>query len=516
MRQITKYDVLLSIISAVLFPVALTIPYAGILAWFLLIPFFMVLENKSPGNGFKLGLLTGTIANAVGSYWLIGTIYRFGGFPYSISFLFHLILSAYSGLFFAIFAYVTTKLNLFRKPGLLSAFLIAAVWTSLEFLFPYLFPYGITNSQVNYLPLMQIYELFGMYSLGFLIVLVNVTMMRLVKRFLGQYQIPTPEIATSFILLALVIGYGFWKIDVVDKQIDGARKIRVGIVQANFDFDEKNENNEETVTRKHKLMSEGFNSPDLIIWPETAVQAWFPVYSDYLSKDGEVAIPQTQDSYFLVGGLSYKINGNPSDGISDEEIVKFNTAFLTDSQGKILGRYNKIKLLLFGEYLPFSKYFPAIKALSPATGDFTPGYELNLLKIEEKNIRIAPLICYEDIIPSFSRKLVKNGANLIVNMTNDAWFGKTVEPYQHLVVSIPRAVETRLYLIRATNTGISAIIDPVGRVVKKTDIFEQTTMEEEVGIMNGEKTLYTKIGNVFPWGCLVFWVGFVVVTKLRK
>ncbi|HSE83404.1 MAG TPA: apolipoprotein N-acyltransferase, partial [Thermodesulfobacteriota bacterium] len=95
MTKITKFDLLLSVISGVLFPLSFSIPYAGILAWFLLIPFFMALEHKSPGNGFKLGLLTGTVANAVGSYWIIGTIYRFGGFPYPVSFLFHLILSAY-------------------------------------------------------------------------------------------------------------------------------------------------------------------------------------------------------------------------------------------------------------------------------------------------------------------------------------------------------------------------------------------------------------------------------------
>ena len=151
--------------------------------------------------------------------------------------------------------------------------------------------------------------------------------------------------------------------------------------------------------------------------------------------------------------------------------------------------------------------------MSPATGDFMPGNELNLLEIKEKNIKIAPLICYEDIIPSFSRTLVKKGANLIVNLTNDAWFGRTHEPYQHLVVSVPRAVETRLYLVRATNTGVSAVIDPLGRVVAKTETFEQATLEQEIGIMNGEKTLYTTIGNVLPWGCLAFWVGFVVITR---
>ncbi|MCZ6555771.1 MAG: apolipoprotein N-acyltransferase, partial [Candidatus Dadabacteria bacterium] len=173
------------------------------------------------------------------------------------------------------------------------------------------------------------------------------------------------------------------------------------------------------------------------------------------------------------------------------------------------------KLILFGEYLPFAKYIPAIKNISPASGDFTPGDKLDLFEIKEKGARIAPIICYEDIIPSFSRQFVNKGANLIVNITNDAWFGKTIAPYQHLFISIPRAVETRKYLLRSTNTGISAIIDPVGRVVDRTDNFVQTNLEGEVSLMNGGKTLYTRIGDLFPIACSVFWIGFVVVVKLR-
>jgi apolipoprotein N-acyltransferase len=511
--KITKYDLILSAISGVLFPIAFTIPYAGIISWFLLIPFFMAIEKKSPWNAFRLGTLTGTIVNAVGFYWLIGTINRFGGFPYPISFMFHILLSLYSGLLFAIFAYITTKLGLFRRPGLLSALLIAAVWTSIEFLFPFLFPYGITNSQANYIPLIQIFDLLGMYSLSFLIIFVNVTLMRVIKKLSGQSPKPTLEILTSLLLVALTITYGFWKINVENKRIAEAPKIKVGIVQANFDFFEKNESNEDVVSKRHRSMSESLGSPDLIVWPETAIQAWIPMPSRFLVNDGKIVLPQIKGTYFLVGGLSYKINKNGPYGISDEDIEKFNTAFLADSQGRILGRYHKIKLLLFGEYLPFARYFPSLKKMSPATGDFIPGRELNLFEIKEKGIKIAPLICYEDIIPSFSRKLVKKGANLIVNLTNDAWFGRTFEPYQHLIVSVPRAVETRLYLIRATNTGISAVIDPVGRVVAETEIFKQATLEEEIGIMNGDKTLYTRIGNVLPWGCLAFWVGFVVITK---
>ncbi len=517
LMKITKHDLLLSVISGVLFPVAFVIPYAGILSWFLLIPFFLAIENKSPWNAFRLGVLTGTIANTIGMYWLVGTLSRFGGFPHIVSFIFQLAISIYSGLLFAIFAYIATKLGFFKRWGLLGAFLIASLWTSLEFLFPFLFPYGITNSQSDYLLLIQIFDLFGMYSLSFLIIFVNVTLMRVLQRLSGHSPAPTLEILASLALLLIVIIYGYWRIDIETKRITEAPKIKVGIVQANFDMTEKMQKNEKTLTERHRVMSHVFNSPDLIIWPETAIQAWFPVSQDFLINDGELVIPETKESYFLVGGLSYSINVDEPDPATllDENIDKFNTAFLTDSKGRILGRYNKIKLLLFGEYLPFTSYIPILKSMSPASGDFTPGSELEILEIPEKDIKIAPLICYEDIIPSFSRKFVKAGANLLVNITNDAWFGKSFEPYQHLSFSIPRTVETRRFLARATNTGISAVIDSVGRVNAKTGVFEQTTLEEEIAIIDGEKTLYTKIGDVFPLGCLAFWLGFALVTKLR-
>ncbi|MGH7888918.1 MAG: apolipoprotein N-acyltransferase, partial [Thermodesulfobacteriota bacterium] len=319
------------------------------------------------------------------------------------------------------------------------------------------------------------------------------------------------EVITSLALIALTISYGFWKIGIEERKIAEAPKIKVGIVQANFDFFEKKENNENTISERHKSMSGALNSTDLIIWPETAIQAWIPVSSRFLVDKGEIVVPQIKGTYFLVGGLSYKINKTDKDEITDRDIERFNTAFLTDSQGRILGKYNKIMLLLFGEHLPFASYFPSLKEISPASGDFTPGNELNILEIKEKGIKIAPLICYEDIIPSFSRKFVEKGANLIVNITNDAWFGRSTAPYQHLLISIPRAVETRRYLIRATNTGVSAVVDPLGRVVAQTEIFNQATLETEVGIMNGDKTLYTRIGNAFAWGCLAFWVGFALI-----
>ena len=119
------------------------------------------------------------------------------------------------------------------------------------------------------------------------------------------------------------------------------------------------------------------------------------------------------------------------------------------------------------------------------------------MNIDYLCVRIAPLICYEDIIPSFSRKFKEKGANVLINLTNDAWFGKTVAPYQHLLLAVPRAVENRTFLIRATNTGVSAIIDPLGRVIKQSDIFEQQTLTGEVRLMENGNTFYVDYGHYF-------------------
>lgn len=516
MLKPSKYDLALSALTGVLYPLTFMIPYAGIISWVMLIPLFLAIEKKSSRDALKLGLLAGTLSSFIGTYWLIGTLSRFGGFPIFISVIFIVILSAYSGLALAIFSYIVTRLGFLKRPGILSVLLAASVWTSIEYLFPFLFPYGIANSQADYLPMIQIFDLFGIYVLSFIIVIVNLAIMRALKKALTHSPFPTAEAVLALVLVISTVLYGFFRINEVDREIAEAPKLSIGMVQANFDFLEKTENQEETVTEMHKEMSRGLQSSDLIIWPETAIQAWFSNGSDLLIVRDEIGVPDMDGKSFLVGGMSFTLKDPEAEIITDENVIKYNTAFLTDSRGVIHGRYHKIKLLLFGEYLPFTDYIPALKNISPASGDFTPGDELNLFEIKDKGARIAPIICYEDIIPSFSRRFVSNGANLIINITNDAWFGKTIAPYQHLFLSIPRTVETRRYLLRSTNTGISAIIDPVGRVVAKTPIFVRTNLVGEVGLMNGETTLYTKVGDIFPIACTVFWVGlgFAAVTRL--
>lgn len=201
----------------------------------------------------------------------------------------------------------------------------------------------------------------------------------------------------------------------------------------------------------------------------------------------------------------------------------FNSALLLDPEGRVLGRYDKTYLLIFGEYLPFSDWFPFLKKWFPEAGDFTPGETVEVFEMgynrasqpgePRQTVRIGVMICYEDIIPAFTRRLYEKRPHFLVNITNDAWFGKTTEPYQHLALATFRAIENRQFLVRATNTGISAIVDPVGRILQSTSLEGPEVLVAEVALLQGE-TPYQRHKDLFAWACcglgaLLVLVGFV-------
>lgn len=500
MKDINRRQLLLAIISAVLIAVPFFSQYGWPLLFIAFIALFTAIKGTTAKQALKIGTLTGTIAYFVTTYWLIGTLSRFGGFPVVIAVLFHLIISTFSGLLFGLFCLLINS-DLLKNLKFFNTIIIGIIWVAVEHLYPLLFPFSIASPLANYYPAIQISDLFGIGSLSFVLVVVNHSLYKALLSFSNKERWPVAELALSVILVASVFAYGYEKIGSVDKLAVDAPKLKIGIVQGNFDFDVKKQDNYLTMVQKHQELSYELKDSELIIWPETAIQVFIPTTYLYLTAEGTNLIPYIQNKYFLAGGLSYD---PPDPGTDDfENVNKYNSAFLTDAKGKIMGRYHKIKLLMFGEYMPFTKYFPFLQQLSPSTGDYLPGSDLNLMKIPGLGVKIAPLICYEDIIPSFSRQFNEKGANLLVNLTNDAWFGKTIAASQHLLLAVPRAVETRTYLIRATNTGVSAIIDPVGRVVKKSDIFEQQSMSGEVSLMNNDNTFYVEYGYYFYSICVL-------------
>jgi apolipoprotein N-acyltransferase len=186
------------------------------------------------------------------------------------------------------------------------------------------------------------------------------------------------------------------------------------------------------------------------------------------------------------------VNGQPVQSPRNYRV--YNTATLLDGQGRVKGMYNKTFLLAFGEYIPFAKYFPQVYDMLPAASEFSPGETIEVFELGEH--RLGLMICYEDIIPAFGRKVAALDPHVIINVTNDAWFGKTSEPYLHLALATFRTVETRKWLLRSTNTGVSAFVDATGKIVAQTSIYDPEAIAYDVPMMTGPPTLYVRIGDV--------------------
>ncbi|MBW2465194.1 MAG: apolipoprotein N-acyltransferase, partial [Deltaproteobacteria bacterium] len=273
----------------------------------------------------------------------------------------------------------------------------------------------------------------------------------------------------------------------VDARVAEAPAITIAMPQVSMGIFEKREN-PYLGLQKHidmSLEAERDVDPDLLIWPESAFTFFLPegVANVKAHVMGPVSTP------LIFGGLQRRT----VDGTERH----YNTAFMVDGEGEVQGTFDKTFLLAFGEYLPFGEEFPIFYEWSPHSGHFTAGSHVEPLPFED--YRISALICYEDIMPGFVREAVNHAdPHLLVNITNDAWFGETSEPWQHLALAKFRSVEHHRYLVRSTNSGVSAIIDPVGRTVANTGIFTEETLTGEVHMMTGS-TVYQYLGNWPGW-----------------
>jgi len=251
------------------------------------------------------------------------------------------------------------------------------------------------------------------------------------------------------------------------------------------------------------LASQG---PRLIIWPETAV----PFYLQFDKNLGPEVFDMSRhaNAYLFTGAPAYK-------GYA-QDVEYYNSAFLISPEGEIIGKYDKTHLVPFGEYVPLKKYLPFIHKLVVGVGDFTPGKRLEPLEFEGNSFGV--LICFESIFPELARGFIKKGAGFLINITNDAWFGRTSAPYQHFSQSIFRAVENKVFLIRAANTGISGVIDPVGRVRVQSGIFTREAIGDEIKLRDARLfTFYSRYGDIFAIGCLFLSVScWLIVFRKRN
>ncbi len=484
-------------------------------AWVALVPLLISIRNASAAERFRLGLVTGLVHYATLLYWLIGTMQTFGGIPWIGSLGALLLLAAYLGLYTAAFSTVLawvaiTPAGLFLAPPCL--------WVCLEYIRTAAltgFPWGILGcSQAPVLQILQVSDIFGVYGVSFLIVLVNaaIALAWLHLRNADWRNRPVSgksaalALLTGACLVAACLLYGKLRIRQIDAQIAAAPTVQTAVVQANIAQDVKWDPDfaDAAVTAYEKLTRNAAAlAPDLVVWPETATP--FYLFRDVPGTRRVLQTVRRTGAAFLIG--------TPAAEHTDSGVRYFNRALLLGPDGSQKGAYDKSHLVPFGEYVPCKKWLPFVQKMVTGAGDFTPGRKGAILAWDKG--RIGVQICYEMIFPALSRKAVRNGAELLANLTNDAWYGRSSAPYQLFAMAVVRAVENRRAVIRAANTGISGHIDPAGRVLDTTPLFETAVRTSRVPKLSTQ-TCYTRWGDWFPIGCGVILILMMTHTGRRR
>ncbi len=464
------------------------------LAWIAFVPLlWAVARTRTWREAARVGFGAGLVTNLPAFYWLVYTIHVFGGFGYPLAILFYVLLTLFTALEFVLFAVGMRRIG----PGPL-ALAAPTLWVALEFLYPNLFPWRMANSQFHVPVLMQVGDLTGPFGLSFVIVWMSAAVLALVR---SRRVLPLAAAAAA---TAAVIGYGFVRLPAIERVMAAAPSVRVGLVQGNVGIKEKGDVRYFDINlEKYQELSEDLQkNVDVIVWPETVSQHWIEVNTTRL--EGKENPFEDLRSYLIFGGLAFRLHGRAQ---PDE----FNSAFLIGPGGVVLDRYDKHILMPFGEYIPLGTYFPIVYSLSPETGGFTAGTGVSVFDIPGK-VRIGQLICYEDLLSSMSRGTTRAGAEVLLNILNDAWYGDSVAPYQHQALALWRAIENRRYLLRGSNSGVTSIIVPVGRVVAEGALFDAEVVSGTVQRLH-LMSIYTRYGDVFAWSVVAAAVLLLAVAR---
>ncbi|MGB8329942.1 MAG: apolipoprotein N-acyltransferase [Polyangiales bacterium] len=461
-----------------------------------LVPLWAALElglGRSWRHSLAVGWVYGTVMCAGGYHWLVEFLDVFSGYGYAASAIFWLLFSAYLGFNFAIYGLIYRAL---RRRGWQASLVAVPVLILIEWLYPSLFPTYLANSVHRQTTMIQIADLGGPMLVTAVMALVNLSVFEAWRWRRQGCAAPKALWGVTLAALALTAAYGVVRIGQVEAQMRRAPVLRLGIVQVNMGIFEKRteaiEGHRRHLEQSRQLEAEG--DLDLIVWPESA-------YVGGLSRKLPLKAGQVREDLstpILFGGVSTEL--------VDGKRRVYNTVFLMDEQGIVRSTYDKTYLLMFGEYLPLGDTFPFLYELSPNSGHFTAGTHVRPLTLGQW--RISTPVCYEDVLARFTRRMVLEAKpHVLINLTNDAWFGDTQEPGIHLVLSQYRAIEHRRYMVRATNSGISAVVDPLGRVVARTGLLTRENLRYDVQMLDGD-TVYTRFGDWPGWLGLaaIFWM----------
>ncbi len=490
-------------ISGILLAASFPRPGLGVAAWAALVPLFLSVSKAGPGDSLKRGFVAGLTFYLLSIYWIAGTMSGYGGLPRLVSIALLVALSAYLALYFGAFAWLLSKTeSSLRIPAVIAA---PVYWSALELLRNYLlsgFPWDqLGYSQSPYPLVIQAADVTGVYGLSAAIVFVNAALAGIILAARDKNRPRIPAIAgaaAAVIVVSALLGYGHYRLS--HPPVKNGR-FKVALVQGNIEQFAKWDpayQDEVFDTYRTLTLEAARERPGIIIWPETATPFY---YQDDAHREPLEMLAVEAGTYILTGSPAFVAN-------PDGTFTDYNSAFLISPQGKTVGRYDKMHLVPFGEYVPLKKLLPFVSKMVTSIGDFGTGTGYTVMHASRGSFGTA--ICFEAIFPELVRMFALDDADYLVNITNDAWFGDTAAPYQHFDMAIMRAVENRRTLVRAANTGITGIINPSGIVTAKTGIFTRGYIVRDIELVD-EKSFYTLHGDLFAYACAGIALVFLVL-----
>ncbi|HEX4209751.1 MAG TPA: apolipoprotein N-acyltransferase [Candidatus Binataceae bacterium] len=473
-------------------------------AWIAFVPLLHAIEGATPRRVFAYAWIQGLACYVASIYWVVITLHNFAGVPLALAVIPMILLAAvmalYTGVAFYAAEFISMRLDL---PIVLT---LPITWTAVEWIRTY-FPIGFPWNLLGYaayqnLNLIQFAEFTGVYGISALIILFNtVVYVVLFRRESSRVQGISLGTLSALLVLAWVFGSirvrevaqaaptGSLKIAMVQGNIPQSIKWDPNFLPSSFDI---------YADESQRAAQMG---ADLIVWPEAAAAFFFQPEDRYpavFAKDEAyrgklLAMAAKTGDAFLFGA--------PALGVEDNRVGFYNRAYLVTGDGKVSAWYDKINLVPFGEYVPLRGLLGGlVNRVVKGFGDMFAGRVQTIFDF--KGARLGVLICYESVFPDLARRAVKDGATILVNITNDAWYGDSSAPYQLLAMAAMRAVETKTPMVRVANTGISAVIEPAGEITARTALFKRG-MEIETVDWRRVTTVYVLVGDVFAITCFI-------------
>jgi apolipoprotein N-acyltransferase len=495
--------IFLSALSGLLLSAGFPKPAMFYLAWVSLVPLLYAVQRKTGKQAFALGYICGLLHSCTCLFWIYHAIYHYGGFSTAVSLLVLLLLCCVMAVYPALFALLAQKCE-FRP--LLYVFGLPCAWVALEWARAFAisgFPWanlGYTQTPLN--PLIQIADITGVYGLSWLVVFGNTVIYGFIRNFCRR-----SGVAVLSVCIVCALLYGFWRCEQVRGLQNLTVALNVGVIQGNIAQNQKWDPafEAETINTYSSLSLECVKKeplPDILVWPESAMPFFYGLDDDLSPKVDSIV--RQAGKPLLFGSIgAVRVEGKAR---------LLNRAYLLDKDATVIGAYAKQHLVPFGEYVPWSNILFFVRHIAAGSVDFMPGTHSGPVLFEGPPLGV--LICYEVVFPQIARATVRRGAQVLINITNDAWYGDTGGPYQHLEIARWRAIEFRVPLVRAANTGISAVFDATGQECARLALNTRGFLTCGVHPMS-YLSFYAKYGDLFAWFC-VFVTFYAIIFEIVR